>query len=250
MDDKDNMEEGGGSKDESSAVSSDAYASRKKYNKNIAVSVVVVAFFVFIALNFTGAISMFNFLSVAAVVNSEKIKQSDVDNRIDQILSSPQAQGVDTTDLTLLEQVREQVLNELINTALLLQTAAEAGIVSDSEAVEAEYQIAVTQTGGEDELKEQLSAGGVSVTEFRENLKDQLIIREFLTANTTIFSISVTEEEVAEFYEQISVGQEGVPPLSEVYLQVEGQLIADKQQVELDALIVTLREAAEIDITQ
>ena len=250
MDDKDNMEEGGGSKDESSAVSSDMSASRKKYNKNIAVSVVVVAFFVFVALNFTGAISVFNFLSVAAVVNSEKIKQSDVDNRIDQILSSPQAQGVDTTDLTLLEQVREQVLNELINTALLLQAAEEAGIVSDSEAVEAEYQIAVTQTGGEDEIKEQLSAGGVSVTEFRENLKDQLIIREFITVNTTIFSQSVTEEEVAEFYEQITASQEGVLPLSEIRLQVETQLIDNKQQVEIDTFIATLREAALIEIAE
>jgi len=204
----------------------------------------------FVVLNFTGTIDLFNIQPTVAVVNGEKIKQSDIDNRVNQILTSPQAQGVDTTDPALLTQVKEQVLNELINTALLLQKSEEAGIVSDPEAIEAEYQLAVTQTGGEEELKEQLSASGITVAKFRENLRDQLIIREYLTANTTIFSISVTDEEVSKFYEQISTTQEGTPPLDEIRAQVEGQLIANKQQVELDAFITDLREAAEIEITQ
>ena len=122
--------------------------------------------------------------------------------------------------------------------------------MSDPEAVETEYQLAVTQTGGEEKLIEQLSAGGITVEEFRANLREQLIIRQFLTVNTTIFSISVTDEEVAEFYEQMNAGQEGVPALVEVRSQIEGQLIANKQQVELDAFIAALRDAAEIEITQ
>jgi len=250
MDDKDNIDKESNFKSEPSVASSGVSASRKNYNKNIAISVVIVVIAVFVVLNFTGTNNLFNIQPAAAVVNGEKIKQSDVDNRIDQILSSPQAQGVDTTDPTVLEQVKQQVINELINTALLLQAADRAGIVSDSEAVETEYQLAVTQTGGEEEFKEQLSASGTTVTEFRANLRDQLIIREYLTANTTIFSISVTDEEVNQFYEQISVTQEGIPPLDEIRSQVERQLIGSKQQVELDAFITTLRDDALIEITQ
>lgn len=248
MDDKDNMEDS--SQSETPAVDSRVPPSRRGYNRNIAISVVIVVIAVVVALDFTGTISLFNLQSAAVVVNGEKIKQSEVDKRIEQVLSSPQAQTVDTTDPTLLAQVREQVLNELINTAILLQAAEEAGIVSDPEAVEAEYQLAVTQNGGEEALAEQLSAGGISIAEFRENLRDQFIIREFITANTTIFSASVTEEEVSEFYEQISAGQEGTPPLSEIRSQIEAQLVGDKQQVELDAFIATLREAAEIEIAE
>ena len=252
MADKDNIEKKKGSKSEPSAVSSHVSTSRKKknYNKNIAISVIIVVIALIVVLDFNGTISLFNLQPTAVVVNGEKIKQSEIDKRIKQILSSPQAQGIDTTDPTLLTQVRQQVLNELINTAILLQAAEEAGIVSDPEAVEEEYQLAVTQNGGEEALTEQLSIGGISIAEFRENLRDQLIIREFITVNTTIFSQSVTEEEVAEFYEQITASQEGVPPLSEIRLQVETQLIGNKQQVELDTFIATLREAALIDITE
>ena len=250
MADTDNTEEKEGSLSPPSSVSSHVSASRRKRNNNIAITMIIVAIAVFVVLNFTETINLFDLQPSAAVINGEKINQSDVTDRIDQILSSPQAQGVDTTDPTLLAQVREQVLNELISTALLLQAAEAAGIVSDPEAVETEYQLAVTQTGGEEKLIEQLSAGGITVEEFRANLREQLIIRQFLTVNTTIFSISVTDEEVAEFYEQMSAGQEGVPALVEVRSQIEGQLIANKQQVELDAFIAALRDAAEIEITQ
>ena len=250
MDDKDNIEKEGGSQSEPKAAGSGISASRRSYNKNIVVSMVIVVIAVFVVLNFTGAIDLFSSQSAVAVVNGEKIKRSDIDDRINQILTSSQAQGVDTTDPTLLAQVREQVLNELINTALLLQAAKEAGMVSDSEAVEVEYQLAVTQAGGEKELREQLSVSGISTVEFRENLEKQLIIREFLTANTAIFSVSVTEEEVAEFYEQMSAGQEGVPLLSEVREQVESQLIGNKQQAELDIFITKLRDAAKIEIKE
>ena len=250
MADKDNIEKKDSSKNEPSTVSPHGSTSRKNYNRNIAISVVIVVIALIIVLDFNGTISLFNLQPAAVVVNGEKIKQSEVDKRIKQVLSSPQAQTVDTTDPTLLAQVRQQVLNELINTAILLQAAEEAGIVSDPEAVEAEYQLAVTQNGGEEALKEQLIASGISIAEFRENLRDQLIIREFITVNTTIFSQSVTEEEVAEFYEQISAGQEGIPPLSEIRSQIETQLIGDKQQVELDAFITTLREAALIEIAE
>ena len=111
---------------------------------------------------------------VVAVVNDQVILQSELEVRVASIKRQIQAQG---TALPPENILRKQVLDEMILTKLELQQAANKGInVSDDTLNQAINRIAERNGITFNQLPEKLQQQGIDYADFRQELRNQLII--------------------------------------------------------------------------
>ncbi|MDH7487960.1 MAG: peptidylprolyl isomerase [Anaerolineae bacterium] len=115
--------------------------------------------------------------TVAARVNGQAIPMATFQKQFFQFKVALTDQNVDlTTDegKAALAQVRAQVLNSLIELALIQQAAARMGISISDEQLEAHVQETVASGGGEEKFQEWLAESGITPEEFREQLRAEL----------------------------------------------------------------------------
>lgn len=184
-----------------------------------------------------------------ARVNGETITREAYNEAFDGLRANLEAQGVDLSNEELQTQMRQQVINSLVENELLRQ-AAVAGNFSATEAdVQGEYDALATQLGGADVLMSQMASVGLTDEALRDDIQDQLTIRSYLLANIDESSLTVSEEEITAYYNEVAaLGSEDVPPLKDVRDQIAQQLRLEKEQLAVTALIATLRADAEVEI--
>lgn len=236
-------------KDEAAEVVAEpAKPKASEHTKKIAIAILAVAVLIIGALEFSGKTNVLSGTRTLATVNGDKITEAEFDKRLNQILSSPQAQAFNLDDPAFRAQVEEQVLNEIINTKLLLEAAIDAGFTATEEETQAEYDLIVERLGSEEILNTELENGGLTNREFRENVHDQIVIQKYIEGQIDLEAFVVSPEEIAAFYDQIS-GTEGIPPVEDIRPQIESQLLSEKQQEAIGELITTLRDGASIEYT-
>ncbi len=116
--------------------------------------------------------------TVAARVNGQDIPMATFQKQFFQFKVALTDQNVDlTTDegKAALAQVRVQVLNSLIELALIQQAAARMGISISNEQLEARVQETIASGGGEEKFQEWLAESGITPEEFREQLRAELL---------------------------------------------------------------------------
>ncbi|MFP4524189.1 MAG: peptidylprolyl isomerase [Candidatus Woesearchaeota archaeon] len=174
--------------------------SRKKSNDNwlwitlLIVGIAVIAAVVYLSLQDDGTGPAQGVgeedLRVVAMVNGEPLYKQDVDEMYASL--PPQIQS----------QVDEEViLEQLIQQELILQAAKETGIEATEDDVD-EYVDAMLEQYDvpESQLEGLLEQQGLTMEEFRQQTRDQMILNEYL--NQTIYSdITVAQEDVAARYE-------------------------------------------------
>lgn len=111
---------------------------------------------------------------IVAVVNSEPITNQEVQREVQRVAQQMDQQRRPAPDVRLLAQ---QVLQSLINQKAQLQTARETGLEVDTAAVDqAELSVARQNQIEVPELHKRLLADGLSVSQFRSQLREQLIL--------------------------------------------------------------------------
>ena len=184
-----------------------------------------------------------------ATVNGTAIEQSAFDTQLASVIASLKLQGVDTENADNLAQIKTQVLNDLINNELVLQGVTKAGITVADTDVETQFQRLLTEAGGADQLKAQLAGAGQTEAQFRANIAKQLAIQAYLLQNIDISTATVTDEEAKTFYDTNVKTQANAPAYKDVVDQIKQQIIADKQQILVNAFIASLRERATVETT-
>ncbi len=111
---------------------------------------------------------------IVAVVNSEPITNHEVQREVQRVAQQLAQQRRPAPDPRLLAQ---QVLQSLIDQKSQLQTARETGIQVDDAAIDQAEQSVARQNQIEvAELRRRLPADGLSVSQFRTQLRDQLTL--------------------------------------------------------------------------
>jgi|AntRauTorckE6833_2_1112554.scaffolds.fasta_scaffold06238_7 peptidyl-prolyl cis-trans isomerase SurA len=180
------------------------------------------------------------------IVDGEIITQSEYDVFLAQVAAE---QGVDvsTLDEATLAQLRVQVIDALISGRLLQQAAEEAGVEATDEAVETQLTQLKSQFPDEAAYEEELVAQGLTEEDLRTNIRQDMEVQTYLDEILNFNSITVTDEEVAEAYVEISANED-VPPLEEISAQLESLLIQQKQQVVVAEHLAELRAAADVEV--
>ncbi|MFZ5565587.1 MAG: peptidylprolyl isomerase [Pseudomonadota bacterium] len=111
---------------------------------------------------------------IVAVVNAEPITNQQVSAQVERIRRQLAAQRQPQPDL---REIARQVLNQLINDRAQLQLAKESGIRIDEPSIDqAEQSVASQNQLTVEQLRQQLQREGIDYANFREQLRDQLML--------------------------------------------------------------------------
>jgi hypothetical protein len=189
---------------------------------------------------------------VVATVNGEEILKTDYETELENTKNMYAEQGMKLEDLDgeMKEQMEKSVLNQLVNTKLVLQTAKEEGIAIEQSEVDKELEAIKAQFEEDKGYKEALEKNKITEDELKAQVKDQLTITKYL--DNTIGDIKVTEEEVTVIYNQYKEAAESQKQEPQDFEamkpQLEQQAIAQKKSEKVNELIEELRSANEKNI--
>ncbi len=192
--------------------------------------------------------------AVVAVVNGESILREEFDEMLNMRLERHEMQEVEE-DVEGTEEMQEmleqQVLDELIAREVLLQNAEAAGIVSDDETVQEEYQQIKAQFE-EEEFKEALEAQNMTSEELKENIAFQHVVQGFVDEKIEERlgeeAYEISEDELQAAYDQYSLQMDDLPDFEEMKPQLEEMLVQEKQQEFTTQLINELVAESDIEI--
>ncbi len=181
-----------------------------------------------------------------ATVNGEKITREEFEAFK---LQFALQQGLDpeSIDAETEKQLDEQAIDELISQKLLMQEIEKEGVTVSEEEVDAQMEMVKNQFESEEMFNEALKTEGLSEDELWSQIERDIAIQTYLENELDTDSITVTEEEIEEAYQQVVAGNEDVPDLEEVRDQVEQFVSQQKQQEMVSELIQKLREEADIE---
>jgi len=132
---------------------------------------------------------------IVAVVNSDVILASELDLRVAVVQKQLQARN---TPLPPADVLRKQVLDQMVLNRIELQQADQHGItVSDDAVNQAMSRIASGQGITLDQLPDQLKSEGVSYAEFREDLREQIIVHN-LEQQVVNDQMHITPQEIQD----------------------------------------------------
>ncbi|RBP33281.1 peptidyl-prolyl cis-trans isomerase SurA [Marinobacter pelagius] len=135
---------------------------------------------------------------VVAIVDDDAILQTELEARINTIISRLQAQGTGLPPRDVLEQ---RVLDQLITESIQLQMADKMGMrISDNELNETMDNIARQNNMTRAEFEQQLAAEGVSYRQAREQIRNEMLtsrVQQRQVGNR----VRVTDREVENYLE-------------------------------------------------
>lgn len=147
---------------------------------------------------------------VIAVVDSGVIMESQLNERVEEILMRLRS---DRTELPPLNLLEEQVLDRLIIEEIQLQMADRAGIkISDSELNQTLSRVAAQNKLSLEEFRIKLESDGTSYRSFRDTIKKELILQRVQRGKVGA-KIDISEQEIENFINS----EEGKTQLAEQY---------------------------------
>jgi peptidyl-prolyl cis-trans isomerase SurA len=129
---------------------------------------------------------------IVAVVEEDVILQSELDRAVRNVMAQFQSRG----DLPPRDVIERQVLERLITMRLQLQRAEGTGIrVSDTELDQAVMRIAQQNGATLDQLRASLERDGYTFAEFRDTMRDELMVQRLRTRYVQS-RVNVTDTEI------------------------------------------------------
>jgi len=171
--------------------------------------------------------------SLAARVNNQPIFLDVYENQVAQFEQTLKAQGLDLSSQKgqeKLAQVRQQVLNSLIDQVILEQEAARLGLTVTDAALAAKVQENIAQKPSQAQFEEWLAANNLTLEEFKDTLRSQLIANQVVEHITN--SVPDTAEQVQ--IQQILVADEATARAIIEQLKQGMDFAALAQQYSLD----------------
>ena len=157
---------------------------------------------------------------VIATVNGEEILNqnlSDFEEHERNNLASAGMNPYGEEANRIIEDMRPDILNNLVANTALIQKAIAEGTTPNEEAIEAQYQSYIAQAGSEEELEEQLAVSGYTLQDLRGALAEQAAINTYVDAylaeTLTEEDLAFTEEELRKLYDELVADQESQPGL-------------------------------------
>lgn len=175
---------------------------------------------------------------IVAVVNSEPITNQEVRTRAERVRSQLQRneQPVPPAD-----ELQRQVLESLILEKAQVQLATEMGIKIDDAALkEAEGNVARQNRISVEQLHAELGRQGVSVAEFQNTLKQQLMLQR-LREREVASRVKVTETDIERF-----ITQKQDNPGADLQINLAQVLVAVPEDADAQRLVTLMARAQSV----
>ena len=164
-----------------------------------------------------------------AIVGNNVVMQSELDNRVKDVVQRLQQQGI---ALPPEEQLKKQILEQLVDERLVLNFAEDRGVrVSDQQVNQHLQTLAAQQGMSLDQLVEVVHQNGDSLADLRRNIHDQLVI-QMIDEQAIKANIPVSIQEI----EQLMASEEGqastAPSFQVGHILLPLSAAASKQELE------------------
>lgn len=136
---------------------------------------------------------------IIAEVNGEIITYSDLKRILDPIYAQYSKVYGGEELITRVRQARDEALRQLIENKLILQEAKTLGLEMSDKAVEERVQSIKQRFPDEDTFLEALQKEGTGYDSFEEQVRDQLLIKAFISKEVTS-KVIVTPKEIREYF--------------------------------------------------
>lgn len=171
--------------------------------------------------------------------------------------------GTSTNKEQIRQQAKTRVINQLVNRELLSMKAQSAGIEVTDQQVQSQFQSAksrinqqnqsgATGTSGQSFSERLQQAGFESEQEYRDQIRTQLLISQYVEQNVDTQNATVTDQQARERYDQLTQGSNAqtaqVPPFDQVSSQIKQQIQQQNQQQQIQQFIQNLRDQADVEI--
>ncbi|UOE95428.1 SurA N-terminal domain-containing protein [Alkalihalobacillus sp. LMS39] len=185
--------------------------------------------------------------SVIATVNGEEITEQEFQEILSYVAMES---GIDIhgeEGQEVLTMMEDQLLDQLIDQMLLTQDAKEKGFEADDSEIAEQIDLIKeqSQVQSDEEFYEMLAQQNVTIAELEEQYRQTLTFDNYTESIRA--DIAVTEDEIESFYDEL-VAQHGEEVLEQDEINFEEELIKQKVNNELTAIITDLRESSEIII--
>jgi len=196
---------------------------------------------------FTGIISKMEVTQPAVKVNGEKIAKSDYKSSFEQLSNMKAAEGADLTDPAVMDSLKNETIDTLVNAELLRQAAVKEGLVASTEAIDKRFNEIRDNLGGPEVLVARMEEFGVTETALRRDIENEFLIQQLF--DLKVFNaIEVTDEEFQKLYDQAVAGGNELPPIEEIKETAIVEIRNGKAQPLINEYIQTLRTDADIEI--
>jgi hypothetical protein len=141
---------------------------------------------------------------VAIEVNDQVAYQSEIESRIDRTVQQMNArrgnqQKGNDVDPQLRKRVKEQVVDQTVDQLVLLSHAQQSDVSVDDQQLEERFQSTKERFPSEEAFNNALEQQGMSEDELREQLRQGLLVEQYLNQELDVSEVS--EQEVREYYE-------------------------------------------------
>lgn len=218
-----------------------------KRNKALIIAIIVALLVLLGAGGYYLYTQKFDKGAVVALVGERKIYEKDYLESARLIEQNATSQGADIADEAIKAEIKNQALEILINNALLLAAASQAGITSTDEDVQKKYDELAAQLGGPEALTTEMVKVGLTEEKLRSNIEERVLADKYIESATDIEVVSVSEQEVADFVQTVTAGGQELPPLEQIRPQIEQQILGQKQQVIVSELLAKLRSETTVE---
>jgi len=181
--------------------------------------------------------------TVVATVNGMNITRGELDEKVNQVRLSVPPEMLGAT-------LEQDVLDQMISLKLLLARADERGLTeaATDERIDTEIAKLVEIAGGQEQFEQRLTGFGLTMEQLRENMKNDIMIRALVDAETNIEEVTVTDEELKAAYDlAYPAGGQDNPSFEDVGELLRIQLIDQKGKAIVDQYINDVRSTAQIE---
>ena len=183
----------------------------------------------------------------AVQVNGEIITKGDYQSSLEQLTNMTGSQGVDLTDPQVIESLKTQTVDTLVNAELLRQAAVKEGLVASAEDIDTRFNEISDNLGGAEELEARMAEFGVTEAALRRDIENEFLIQQLFDLKV-FTNIEVTDAEVQQLYDQAVSGGTELPPIEEIKEAAIVEIRNQKAQPLINEYIQELRDAATIEV--
>ncbi|QGT99369.1 hypothetical protein SYNTR_0776 [Candidatus Syntrophocurvum alkaliphilum] len=187
-----------------------------------------------------------------AIVNGEPILQTELNEMIDEVKGYYMQQGMDLDaqeNNEVLEQLKHQVLQEMIQEKIILEEVQKKNLTVDNEFIKTNIDQLKNQLGVEsdEEFNQQLDAHGTDREEIEKQLETQYLVDKYYDLN--IEQPQVSDEEVKQVYNMLKEehGDE-VGTLEEETSHIKSMIQQQEFEQQKQVFMQELMEENEVEI--
>lgn len=138
---------------------------------------------------------------VAIIVNKDAILVSEVNEAMMPLLQEYRARYAGAELKQKMDELREAIINQAIESKLILQVAKQNGITASEKNVDARIEAVKKRFGSEDEFLQALAGRGVTYKEYRDQVSEQVLTQDTIKIVLGA-GITVSENEIEEYYKE------------------------------------------------